>query len=340
MPLLTLFTAPKPFTNPHIDIIQRNAILSWKNLPDVDVILMGHEPGMEAVAAEYGVRYLPEVTYSEFGTPLLSSMFQWACQVSDSPLMMVTNADVIYLPNLVTTARQVMEKSPRFLMLGQRWDMEITQLLDFSPGWVERLQGGIASGEAGPYQAIRHPPLGSDYFIYPRDCFTDLPNFAIGRSGWDNWMIYRARILHWPAIDASDAITVIHQNHDYSHLPGNRPPYRLPETLKNIRLAGGRRTILLLTDTDHQIFNGQVRRLPVRGKKLLREIELFPLLKLHSNTLAEVFYIIYHPRKAWKEWRGRIASKLGWPKGSDAPSSPKKTAIDDTDHRSDHGVGS
>ncbi len=124
-------------------------------------------------------------------------------------------------------------------------------------------------------------------------------------------MIYRTRILHWPAIDASSAISVIHQNHDYSHLPGNRPPYRLPETLKNIRLAGGRRTILLLTDTDHQVVDGQVRRLPVRGKKLLREIELFPLLKLHSNFLAELSYIIFHPRKAWNEWRGRILHKLG-----------------------------
>jgi hypothetical protein len=311
MTLLTIFTAPKPFTSPHIATIQRNAILSWKSLPDVQVIMMGHENGMEEVAAEYGVRYLPEVTYSEYGTPLLSSMFQWACKVSDSPLMMVSNADVIYLSDLVTTARQVMEQAPQFLMLGQRWDMEVTELLDFGSGWEERLRQGIAAGDQGPHKARRHPPYGSDYFIYPRTCFTDLPDFAIGRSGWDNWMIYRTRILHWPAIDASQAITVIHQNHDYSHLPGNRPPYRLPETLKNIRLAGGRRTILLLTDTDHGVSDGQVRRIPVRGMKLLREIELFPLLKLHSNLLAEIAYIIFHPRKAWNEWRGRIAHKLG-----------------------------
>lgn len=316
MPLLTIFTAPKPFTNPHIATIQRNAILSWKNLPDVEVILMGHETGMAEVAAEYGVRYLPEVTYSEFGTPLLSSMFQWACNITNNPLMMVTNADVIYLPDLVTTARQVMQQASRFLMLGQRWDMEVTQLIDFQPGWDEHLRIEITRGEQGVYKTRRHPPLGSDYFTYPRECFTDLPDFAIGRSGWDNWMIYRARILHWPAIDASDAITVIHQNHDYSHLPGNRPPYRLPETLKNIRLAGGRRTILLLTDTDHHVVNGQVRRLPVRGKKFLREIELFPLLKLHSNSLAEISYAIFHPKKAWDEWRGRIAYKLGLKLGS------------------------
>jgi hypothetical protein len=42
----------------------------------------------------------------------------------------------------------------------------------------------------------------------------------------------------------------------------------------------------------------------------LLEIELFPLLKLRSYFLAEISYMIFHPRKAWGEWRGRIAYKL------------------------------
>jgi hypothetical protein len=40
-PLVTFFTAPKPFTNPHINIIQRNAIQSWIRLGDkVQVLLL------------------------------------------------------------------------------------------------------------------------------------------------------------------------------------------------------------------------------------------------------------------------------------------------------------
>jgi len=34
MSRLAIFTAPKPFTNPHIRIIQRNAIRSWQALGD------------------------------------------------------------------------------------------------------------------------------------------------------------------------------------------------------------------------------------------------------------------------------------------------------------------
>ena len=45
---LTIFTAPKPFTDPHIALIQRNAILSWLHLgPRVAVILLGEELGLE-----------------------------------------------------------------------------------------------------------------------------------------------------------------------------------------------------------------------------------------------------------------------------------------------------
>ena len=34
MPLITIFSSPKPFINPHIATIQRNAIQSWTLLPD------------------------------------------------------------------------------------------------------------------------------------------------------------------------------------------------------------------------------------------------------------------------------------------------------------------
>jgi hypothetical protein len=48
MTFLTIFTSPKPFTkNPHINLIQRNAIQSWLHLgPEVEVFMMGDEAGM------------------------------------------------------------------------------------------------------------------------------------------------------------------------------------------------------------------------------------------------------------------------------------------------------
>ena len=73
MSLLTIFTAPKPFTNPHIATIQRNAIRSWLALPEVEVVLIGEEAGMAEVAVELGVRHIPDVKRNASGTPLMRS---------------------------------------------------------------------------------------------------------------------------------------------------------------------------------------------------------------------------------------------------------------------------
>ncbi len=51
MALLTIFTAPKPFSDPHINVIQRNAIQSWLHLGnEVEVLLIGNEAGMHELA--------------------------------------------------------------------------------------------------------------------------------------------------------------------------------------------------------------------------------------------------------------------------------------------------
>src|SRR5690606_38279347 len=140
MPLLTIFTAPKPFTNPHIDTIQRNAIQSWLQLgPDVEVFLIGEEDGLAEVAQEFGLTHLPEVRRNSEGTPLVSSIFDLARQVSNSPLLAYVNADIILLPDFVTVSRQVMQQAEQFLIVGQRWDLDVRSRLDFSTGWEERL---------------------------------------------------------------------------------------------------------------------------------------------------------------------------------------------------------
>ena len=108
IPFLTIFTAPKPFTDAHIAAIQRNAIQSWQHLSeDVDVLLVGDEPGMAEVAAEYGLRQLPNVARNQSGTPLVSSIFSLARHASPAPLLAYLNADILLLPGFVASARQV-----------------------------------------------------------------------------------------------------------------------------------------------------------------------------------------------------------------------------------------
>jgi hypothetical protein len=304
-PLITVFTAPKPFTNPHISLIQSNAIQSWLHLGDeVNAIMIGDEPGLAEFAQKASILHLPHVARNSSGTPLVSSIFSIARQISVSPLLAYVNADILLTPQFVTIASQVFCELQEFLLIGQRYDLSVQQPLEFNPDWDSRLLAETQN------RGHLHPAAGSDYFIFPRSCFTDLPDFAIGRAGWDNWMIYHARLQHLPVIDATSAITVIHQDHDYSHLPNGQPHYHLPESVENLHIAGGQRTVFTLNDANFRINNGRIQRTRLNPGKLAREIEIFPLVQLHSMTIADIFFIIFHPLKGWRELRGRADYKL------------------------------
>jgi hypothetical protein len=269
MSLLTIFTAPKAFTDPHINTIQRNAIQSWLHLgPEVEVLLIGDEAGMKDVADEYRVRQLPEVTCNKSGTPLVSSIFSLSRQASQSPLLAYLNADILLLPDFLEAARQVQKQCEQFLVIGQRWDLDVHELLEFSNGWDKRLRENVNNrGEL-------HLPAGSDYFIFPRSLFIEMPDFAIGRAGWDNWMIYYARQQAWPVIDGTPSIMVIHQSHDYSHLPGGKPHYEQEESWTNETMAGGSANLYMVLDSDKQLVDGRVRRPKMTMIRTLRRAEI------------------------------------------------------------------
>lgn len=301
---LTLFTAPKAFINPYIALIQRNAIRSWLQLgSEVEVLLLGDEDGMAEEAEKLGVRQIKDIKRNASGTPLISSLFDTARAQNNSPLLAYVNADILLFPDFLSAAQKTLAQTNRFLMVGQRWDLEVTRELDFSTGWQLRLKQECTE------KGSLHKPTGSDYFIYPRDCFESIPDFAIGRAGWDNWMIYQSRNEGWKTIDSSAEIQIIHQNHDYSHLPGGQAHYHLPETDENIKLAGGRRTIFNLPDANFIYLEGQIKRVKWNVNRLLREIEIFPLITLNSIYLAEIMHLLLHPRKLWAAIRAKFTSK-------------------------------
>ena len=166
MTQLTIFTAPKPFTNPHIAMIQRNAIRSWLELgPQVEVLLIGEEAGLAETAAEFGIRCLPEVERNAQGTPLVSSIFDLARRDSASPLLAYVNADILLLPDFLEAACQVAALSRGFLVVGQRWDLDVRQPVDFSPGWQADLAARLD-------QAGQPAPAGRErLFHLPARCF-------------------------------------------------------------------------------------------------------------------------------------------------------------------------
>jgi len=296
MSLITLFSAPKPFTNPHIAMIQRNAIKSWTLLPDVEVILLGEEQGLAEAAKELGVKHIPNVERNANGVPLISSMFKLARENSTSELLCIINADMILMSDFVEAAKKVKGLRSKFVLLSQRWDLDVTAPLDFSGDWSRGLRSMVNG------QGQLHRPAGSDFFLFPKSCYTDIPNFTIGRAGWDNWMIYKARKENWAVIDCTPSVMIVHQNHDYAHLPDGKPHYEHPETNENIRLAGGQANVrYTILDASHQLVDGKLIRPKLTSLRFTRKFELF-LRAIFFFLPENVIENIARP----KRWRKRI----------------------------------
>jgi hypothetical protein len=305
MKKLTIFTAPKPFSHEHINIIQRNAIRSWLALGEqVEIFLIGEEAGLAEVAREYGVSHFPDVARNALGTPLVSDIFAIARQHASADMLCYINADVILTPDILLAMMITAAKWDKFLIVGQRWDLDVRHLLDFPDNWVEILQEDIEK------RGRLHPAGGSDYFLFPKKCFKHMPAFAIGRAGWDNWMFYQARRKDWPLVDASQSVMIVHQDHDYSHLPQGQPHYRLPETNENVKLAGGARAIFNLLDADYQLTPGKLQETPLTWKKIWREVEIFPLIILRATWLAQIIFFILHPLRGYRELRQWLSSVI------------------------------
>lgn len=193
---------------------------------------MGKDEGTAETAAELGLRHIPDVQSNEYGTPLVSSMFSVAQQEAANPVLCYVNADIILLSDFLPAVQRITAKS--FLMVGQRWDIKLEESIDFNQiDWEQNLrQRLIASGEL-------HQAAGIDYFIFSRGLYTDIPPFALGRTAWDNWLVYRARSSKTLVIDATRVITAIHQNHDYAHMQeGETGAFKGPEATRNQELLG------------------------------------------------------------------------------------------------------
>jgi hypothetical protein len=229
--LLTLFTIPKAFDGVTA-IQQRNAIQSWQRLGDaIEVVLIGDDPGTADAARDLGVRHIPNVERNDYGTPLVDSVFRLGIAASTSRLVCYVNADIILMSDFTEAIRRV--GFDRFLICGRRWDFDLDAPLDFSSAdWETEL------GETVRSKGKLHAATGVDYFAFSRGLFDSVPAFSIGRTMWDNWLLFHVRAQGVPLIDATEGIMAIHQTHHYKHVTGGiEGVWSGPEAMRNQALA-------------------------------------------------------------------------------------------------------
>jgi hypothetical protein len=212
--MLTLFSTPKPFHG-HSNVIQRNALKTWTLLhPDVEVILFGDEEGTTEVCRDMGIRQESHVRRNEHGTKYLNYIFDRANEIARHNILCYANCDIMLTSDFCAALELTAKAHSKFLMIGRRWDTNITELWDFHRADWERQLRSLAL-----LKGKKNGPSWVDYFCFSRDLYYGkMPPFLIGRHGWDPWLTWFAFESRVPLVDASREVVAVHQNHDYSYL--------------------------------------------------------------------------------------------------------------------------
>jgi hypothetical protein len=305
--MLTIFTTPKAFVG-HNKITQENAIQSWKRLvPKCEVILLGNDSGTAEAASQFGCKHIADVECSEYGTPLISSLFFEAERSATNPILCYVNSDIMFTNKLIDAVKLV-QGMRKFLLVGQRHNVDILGPFDFdNPDWSDELAAlSISHGKLDWAWAI-------DYFIYPRQQWKSIPGFTVGRAGWDNWMIKHARSRLISILDGTEMILALHQNHDYSHCKGGKQEAYSdgPEVKQNHKIIGGAYTLLGIHDAILVLRRGKILvnferldnyvysfrkvfpylRIPVYfARKFLKFTGLGPLLSNSQRRIGQLWH--------------------------------------------------
>jgi hypothetical protein len=245
---LTLFTTCKPFAG-RLAISQRNALRSWKKLcPPCEVLVFGDESGVDECCGELGFKHSPEVARNDFGTPLLNGMFEKAARLAKHELLGYVNADIMLTRDVLSAAQTVSERFDKFLLIARRWNADVDEEWDDQiADWDAELRRFAAV-----HGTLEPPDGGTDVFIYRRGTLDNLPPFAIGRSRCDSLLILEARRRGVPVIDATDVLTLLHQNHDYAHVAGtSKDLLKGPESIINGKLLGGEEFVFTSLNATH-----------------------------------------------------------------------------------------
>jgi hypothetical protein len=138
-------------------------------------------------------------------------------------------------------------------------------------------------------KAKLHPPMGSDYFLFPALATKLSPpspsGAPVGITGSSSTAA--SRVGRW--VDATHDVTIVHQSHDYRHLPGGQ---RITACEKDENVESGRRLPHSSSPSPMRSMTGRWKACekPLTLKKIAARVEIAPLTRLHSHSLGKLFF--------------------------------------------------
>lgn len=271
--MYTIFSCPKDFTS-LFGIIQRNAIHSWLKLSiKPKIILFGNFE--EKILKEFdsvNIVFLSIDDLNEYETPYINKIFEKAIQNSTTDTLCYVNSDIILFDDF-SNAINILERRKKFFGVGMRYNVGLTELIEFED--KKDFQNKF----------LKHIKIdtytGSDYFVFNKNQIKNIPSFLIGRTCWDNWLMYYASKNKLNLIDCTSDVFCVHQKHDYSHIKTSKiNHYKGIERDYNFKQLGGLDKIYDIRDCDFILNRGIIKRnysINIIFHKILRKLKLLLL---------------------------------------------------------------
>ncbi len=181
--------------------------------------------------------FISHINTTPAGIPLVSSLFETAKQHSSSEYLAYINSDIILRTDFIDTLASVLQSEIKqdFLLTARRINIPLnTPLVNQSQHWRSDLDSIV--DQSGSWDG----PNAVDLFLFNRTLFDCIPDFAIGRMQWDNWLIWKARESNALVIDASQDFALLHPIHGYAgHARGWQDITQGDEAGMNRNLAQG-----------------------------------------------------------------------------------------------------
>lgn len=301
---VAIFASPKPFRG-LAKVQQMNALHSWASIvPTPEILLMGDAEGTFEAARAVGARHLPDIPLNEFGTPLVNGLFAAAETAAANSVLCYVNSDIMLTGSFLRAVASVPGHQQRYLLTGRRYQVSLEIPWDFAdPGWQQALNAlATRTGHLDSW-------IAADYFAFPRKLRLDIPAFALGRTTWDNWLLYRARAMRIPVIDATRYVLAVHPRHDYSHHPeGAAGVWKGPEAARNLELAGGARYAFSIADATHVLTGQGALRPAVHPVYLWRRAYSWAVLYPPARPVRAVLDVLLALSKPFRK-------RIGWTLG-------------------------
>ncbi|KAL3855446.1 hypothetical protein ACJMK2_014657 [Sinanodonta woodiana] len=211
--IITLFTSFK--TDYAVDSdklsVYNNTLYNWQTLrPHVQLIFFTKDASAGEKVNLFNWNIFPVLANSESGIPAISDMYKEARNLFNTSWYGYFNGDILLTEDIVETLEYVSSVSEYFpnasiLIIGRR-----VNVLNVTSEEVRSQNGIMASARS---RGSLYEIDAEDYFITNRFFpWSKIPEFVIGRAGYDNWIVGHARCdLKTIVIDATETITAVHQ---------------------------------------------------------------------------------------------------------------------------------